>query len=93
MSKFSEVVTRIRESDPVTDEEMAEACRDDGKVNKEKFEFLSNEVFRPSFIVDVYAGGEEEQLAADKQKREDNATNGYDESGNIIAPEIPPEWM
>ena len=54
---------------------------------------MTDEIFRPAFIRDVYAGGKEEQIAADKEKDEENAANGYDEMGNVIAPEIPPEWM
>lgn len=93
MSKFSEVVIKIRENEPVTVEEKFEACLDDGVINQKKFEFMTDETFRPAFILDVYAGGKEEQIAADKEKDEENAANGYDVNGNIIAPEIPPEWM
>jgi hypothetical protein len=93
MSKFSEVVMKIREYEPVSVEEKMEACMDDGNYNTKKFEFLSDEIFRPAFIRDVYAGSKEDQIAADKEKDEENAANGYDEMGNVIAPEIPLEWM
>lgn len=92
MSAFTDLVQKIRTQQGYEDSEFAEACMTDGQPDVDKAEFIINEIFRPEFIFDVYGGNEEEQNAADAEKDKENKENGYDEQGNIIAPEIPEQW-
>ena len=87
MSAFSEIVQRIRNGEEATSADYA-VC-----TSLEQLDFMLAESFRPAFINDVLAESEEKQAEADREKNQINAENGYDINGNIIAPEIPPEWM
>lgn len=82
MSKFVDLIAKVRSGAQPTDEEVDAAC-----VRPEQYDFYLSESSRPAFIDSVSSGeNEQEQREADDEKDARNAENGYDNQGNVTEP-------